>query len=75
MDERDVTHADLSVRPRGDGARPLLLRLLHLVQEAHDALQLGLGEQGAAVGQRGVVAQLAVTLQVVGGQRVGVSVL
>lgn len=58
-----------------DGARPLLLGLLHLVQEAHDALQLGLGEQSAPVWQGGVEAQLPVALQVVCGQRVGVSVL
>lgn len=59
---------DFSVR--GGGTRPLLLRLLHLIQEVHDALQLGLRQQrrSVSVGRQRRQAELDVTLQVVGRQ-------
>lgn len=66
---------DLSVGSWGDWTRSLLFRLLHLIQEAHNALQFGLREQGPPIWQYGVVTQLPMTLKVVRGQRIGVSIL
>lgn len=59
----------------GGHGRLLPLRLLHLVQEAHDALQLGLRQQRPVLRGLGGRTQLPELLQVVGGQGAGIVLL
>lgn len=59
----------------GDRGRPVLPRPLHLVQEAQDALQLGLREQSPVLGGASGRTEFPKLLQVVGGQGAGIVLL